>query len=112
MRSKPWHAIVVAAHRLAIDDAGARAQLGHHFHDQREAIGQVIAGAAVEPHLGAVLTSDDAEAVMFEFHAATARLRAALGLWSEGRAGRSQGAFPSSCAIVAWILPPGRQREG
>ena len=37
--------LVIAAHRLAIDDAGARAQADERLHDQREPVGQVIAGA-------------------------------------------------------------------
>ena len=38
------HAILAAAHRLAVDDAGARAQAGERLHDQRETVGQVVAG--------------------------------------------------------------------
>ena len=60
------HAVVAAAHRLAVDDAGARAQTGQRLDDQREAIGQVVAGAAVEPHAVAVLARDDAEAVVLD----------------------------------------------
>src|SRR5258707_4363371 len=36
------HAVVAAAHRLAVDDAGARAQAGKGLDDQREGIGQVV----------------------------------------------------------------------
>ena len=41
---------VVAAHRLPIDDVGLGAQTGHGVDDQREAVCQVIARTAVEPH--------------------------------------------------------------
>jgi hypothetical protein len=34
-----WHAIVVAGHRLAVDDAGARAEPSQGLDDQREAVG-------------------------------------------------------------------------
>src|SRR5262245_3689424 len=60
------HATVVAAHGLAVDDAGSRAQAGHGRDDQREAVGQVIAGAAVQTHAVAVLAGDDAEAVVLD----------------------------------------------
>jgi glucose-6-phosphate dehydrogenase assembly protein OpcA len=52
------------AGKNAVDDAGARAQAGQRFDDQREAAGEVIAGPAVEPHLRAVLAGNDAEAVV------------------------------------------------
>src|SRR5262245_15249950 len=61
------HALAVTHHRLPIDDAGSRAQPSHGFDNQREAVRQVIAGAAVEPHLGAVLAGDDPEAVVLDF---------------------------------------------
>ncbi len=48
--SQSWLFLVVAAHRLAVDDAGARAQPGERLHDQREPVGEVVAGAAVERH--------------------------------------------------------------
>jgi hypothetical protein len=60
-------ALLAAGDRLPIDDAGARAQSGHRLDDQREAIGQVIAGAAIEPHAVAILAGDDAEAVVLDF---------------------------------------------
>jgi hypothetical protein len=44
-----WHAVIVAGDRLAVDDAGARAQANQRLDDQREAVGQVVAGAAIEP---------------------------------------------------------------
>ena len=60
------HAVVAAAHRLAVDDAGARAQAGEGLDDQRKAMGQVVARAAVEPHAGTVLAGHDAEAVVLD----------------------------------------------
>ena len=60
------HAVLVAAHGLAVDDAGARAQAGERLDDQREAVGQVVAGAAVQPHALAILARDDAEAVVLD----------------------------------------------
>src|SRR5262249_12610460 len=53
------HAVLVAAHGLAVDDAGARVQAGERLDDQREAVGEIIAGAAVEPHLYARLAGDN-----------------------------------------------------
>jgi hypothetical protein len=44
--------------------AGSRVR---RLHDEREATGEVIAGAAVEPHLRAVLARNDVEAVMLDF---------------------------------------------
>ena len=43
--------IVVGACRLAVDDARKRAQAGQGFDDEREALRQVVAGAAIEPNL-------------------------------------------------------------
>jgi hypothetical protein len=60
------HTVLVAAHGLAVDDTRARAQAGQRLDDQREAMGEVIARTAVEPHLRASLAGNDAEAVMFD----------------------------------------------
>jgi hypothetical protein len=46
--------ILAARHRLAVDDAGARAQAGEGLDDEREALGQVIARPAVEPQPPAI----------------------------------------------------------
>jgi hypothetical protein len=59
------HTGIITSHRFPGDDAAARAQPGQRFDDQREAIGQVIAGAAVKAHALAVLACDDPEAVPF-----------------------------------------------
>src|SRR5262249_20830471 len=61
------NAVVIAGDSFAVDDAGARAEAGQRFDDQREAVGEVIAGTAVEPHLCAVLAGNDAEAVVLDF---------------------------------------------
>jgi hypothetical protein len=61
------HAFAVTDHRLAINDAGSRSQPSHGFHDQREAVCQVVTGAAVEPHFHAVLAGDHPKAVVLDF---------------------------------------------
>jgi hypothetical protein len=60
------NAVVIASHSFAIDNAGARAQPGERINDQREAMGEIVAGTAIEPHLRAILAGNDAEAVMFD----------------------------------------------
>ena len=59
----PCNAVVIAGDSFTVDDAGARAQPGERINDQREAMGEIVAGTAIEPHLRA---SNDAEAVMFD----------------------------------------------
>jgi hypothetical protein len=41
-------------------------QAGERLDDQREAVGQVVAGAAVEPHSRSVLTGNDTEAIVLD----------------------------------------------
>jgi len=60
------HAVVVASHGLAVDDAGARAQAGQCLDDQREAAGEVLARTTIEPHSRAVLAGDNPKAVMLD----------------------------------------------
>src|SRR5215831_2272319 len=60
------NAVVIAGDSLAVDNAGARAQLGERINDQREAAGEVIARTAVEPHSRAVLPRDSPEAVVLD----------------------------------------------
>ena len=60
-RSSPLSSICLAV------DAGARAQPRQRLDDQREAVGQVVAGATLEPHASAVLARDDSEAVVLDF---------------------------------------------
>jgi hypothetical protein len=56
------NAVVIAGDSFAVDDAGARPQLGERINDQREAVGEIIARTTVEPDLRASLPGDDAEA--------------------------------------------------
>src|SRR6516164_7753030 len=60
------NAVVIAGDSFAVDDAGARAQPGERINDQREAVSEIIARAAVEPHLRASLAGNDAEAVVLD----------------------------------------------
>jgi hypothetical protein len=60
------NAVVIASHGLTIDDAGARARAGQRIDDQREGVGEIIAGTAVEPHARPVLSSDNAKTVMLD----------------------------------------------
>ena len=60
------NAVVIASDSFAIDDAGARAQPRERINDQREAVGEVIAGTAVEPHTLTILAGNDAEAVVLD----------------------------------------------
>jgi len=58
--------VLAARHRLAVDDAGAGAQLVQRLHNQREAVGQVVARSAVELHPRAILARDHAEAIVLD----------------------------------------------
>src|SRR5262245_6150312 len=60
------NAVVIAGDSFAVDDAGARTQACQRLDDQRETMGEVIAGAAVEPHLRAILAGTDAKAVVLD----------------------------------------------
>jgi hypothetical protein len=60
------NATVVASDSFAVDNAGARAQAGQRFDDQREATGEIIARTAVEPHSVAVLAGDDPKAIVLD----------------------------------------------
>jgi hypothetical protein len=60
------HAVVIASDRFAVDNAGARAQAGQCLDDQREAMGEVVAGTAVEPHLCALLAGDNPKTVVLD----------------------------------------------
>ena len=59
-------AIVITGNRLAVDDAGARKPAGRRLDDQRKAIGEIIAGAAVEPYVRAALTGNDPKAIVLD----------------------------------------------
>jgi hypothetical protein len=77
--------VVITGNRLAVDDAGARAQAGQRLDDQREAIGEIIAGTAVEPHLRAVLPGDDPKAIVFDLMQPLAAGRQLISLAWEAR---------------------------
>ena len=79
------NADVVASHRFAIDDARARAQAGQGLDDQRKAVGEVIAGSAVEPHALTILAGNDAEAVVFNLMQPRPAGRQRFGFGGEAR---------------------------
>src|SRR5215471_6356271 len=60
------HAVVVASHRFAIEDARARAQAAQRFDDQREAAGEVVARPRIEPQAWPILAGEDPEPVVFK----------------------------------------------
>ena len=62
----PCNAVVIAGDSFTVDDAGARAQPGERINDQREAMGEIVARTAVEPHVRASLAGNDAEAVVLD----------------------------------------------
>src|SRR5262249_45237516 len=53
------NAVVIAGDSFTIDDAGARAQAGQRLDNEREAVGEVIARTAVEPHSRAVFAGNN-----------------------------------------------------
>src|SRR5262249_29066111 len=59
-------AILAARHRLAVDDAGARAQPGERLDDEREAVGEVVPRPAVKLDAVVALAGDYAEAVVLD----------------------------------------------
>src|SRR4029453_3767171 len=58
------NAVVITGDSFAVDDAGARAQAGQCLDYQREAMGEVVAGTAVQPHLRASLPGNYAKPVV------------------------------------------------
>ena len=60
-------AVLPARDRLAIYDARARPQPRQRLDDQREAVGEVIARAAVEPDALVLFASDDPDAIVLDF---------------------------------------------
>ena len=60
------HAVLIAGYRFTIEDNRTRTQAGQCLDDQWEAVGQVVAGPAIEPNASAVLTRDDPEAVVLD----------------------------------------------
>jgi hypothetical protein len=78
-------AVLAARHRLAVEDAGARAQPSERLDDEREAVGQVGARPAVELHPLAFLAGDHPEAVVLDL---MQPLFAGRRLWGWGRQAR------------------------
>jgi hypothetical protein len=59
--------VVIASDSFTVDDAGARAQASQRIDDQWKAVGEIIAGTAVEPHARPVLPSNNPKAVVLDF---------------------------------------------
>jgi len=59
-------AVFITGNRLAVDNAGARAEARQRLDDQGKTVREIIAGAAVELHLCAVLAGDDPKAVVLD----------------------------------------------
>src|SRR5262249_43289377 len=53
------NAVVMAGDSFAVDNAGARAQAYQRIDDQRKAMGEIVAGTAIESHLRAILAGND-----------------------------------------------------
>jgi hypothetical protein len=60
------HAVVVTAHRLAVDQAGAHAQRRHRLDDQREPRRPVVPVARQQPHAGGTAARHQPVAVMLD----------------------------------------------
>ena len=56
----------VERNALLREPARGRAQASQRLDDQRETVGEVIAGPAVEPHPLTILAGNDAEAVLLD----------------------------------------------
>ena len=87
------------------------AQPGQRLHDQREPVGQVVAGAAVEPDAVAVLAGDDAEAVVLDLvqpRVAGRRLRRLGGQARRDEAGREGHGTAIARVRARRKVPPGR----
>jgi hypothetical protein len=79
------NAVVIAGDSFAIDNAGARAQACQCLDDQREAMGEIVARTAIEPHSLAILAGDDAEAVMLDLVQPSVAGRQRVGFGGEAR---------------------------
>src|SRR5215510_1429535 len=86
------NAVVIAGDSFAVDDAGARAQAGQRLNDQREAVSEVVARTAVEPHSRAVLPGDNPKTVVLDLVQPLAAGRQLIGF-----------------AWEAWLDEPGRE---
>jgi len=90
------NALVIAGNRFAIDDAGAGAQTCERLDYQWEAVGEVIARTAVEPHSRPILPSNNPKAIVLDFVQPLAARRQLIGFgWKArrdeaGREGRLQ----------------------
>src|SRR6516165_6248289 len=83
--------VLAASDRLAVEDAGARAQPGERLDDEREAVSEIVARPAVELHAVAVLARDHPEAVVLDLMhpvLAARRLRGRGGQARRDEAGR------------------------
>src|SRR5262249_34147837 len=79
------NAVVVASDSFAVEDAGPRAQAGQRLDDQRKAVGEVIAGAAKEPHALTILAADNPEAVVLDLMQPRTARRQRFGFGREAR---------------------------
>jgi len=83
--------VLAASDRLAVDDAGPQPQLSQRLDDEREAVSEIVARPAVEPHALAALAGDHPEAVMLDLMQpilAGRRLRSGTGKARRDEAGR------------------------
>jgi hypothetical protein len=94
------NAIVIASDSFAIDDARARAQACQGLDDQREAVGEVVARTAVEPHLRASLAGNEAEAVMLDLVQPLAAGRQLISFgWETRRDEPGPGGYAATCGL-------------
>jgi hypothetical protein len=64
---KTSHAVLIADNCFPIDDAGSATQPRQGFNDERETIGQIVAGSAVQPDVSAIPPSNAPDPVVFDF---------------------------------------------
>ena len=79
------NAVVIAGDSFAIDDARARTQACQRLDDQWEAVGEIVARTAIEPHPLASLAGNDAKAVVLDFVQPLAAGRQLIGFGWEAR---------------------------
>src|SRR5262245_40947728 len=75
-------ALLITRDRLAVDQAGAAAQTGHHIRDASESVCPVVATSGQQPHAAVIAERHQAETVVFDFVKPT---------WSERRVSGSGG---------------------
>jgi hypothetical protein len=61
------YSIIPARDRLTVDNAGPGAESPERLDNEREAMGQIIAGSAIQPNPLAFLAGDHPEAVVLDF---------------------------------------------